>query len=770
MTTRNIVLALLVSTVAGANAVEPETAKLDTLRTYELQGVQVVSTRADAKTPMAHYDMTKDDIQAVNHGKDVPWILSMTPSVTVSSDAGMGVGYTGIHVRGTDPTRINVTANGVPVNDSESGQLYWVNMADFASSVESMQIQRGVGTSTNGAGAFGATLNMQTENIGLKSYGSVDLAAGTYGTHKETVRFGTGLLGEHWGFQGRLSNIGSDGYIQRASSKLNSYFLQGGYFADNTAVKFITYNGTEKTYMAWDYASKSDMALYGRDYNPSGAYTDADGNTAYYKNQTDNYHQQFYQLLWTQTWGASLSSNITLHYTHGDGYYEQMKTDQKLYKYLLDDEGLGTRADLVRQKKMDNDFLGFIASLNYDNHRGLAATVGGGWNRYDGDHFGKVLWVGSAYTWDDDGNKVAQNDLAVTDPDHEYYRNNAVKTDGNVYGKVSYELLKGLGAYVDLQYRHISYKMSGMSAEFDDDGQRPLVLDRKYDFFNPKVGLTYTIAPNHAAYVSYGIAHKEPTRNDFEDMLSETDEVDPQAERLNDLEIGYSFASKTFSAGINLYYMDYDNQFVLTGAQDSNGEMVARNIKDSYRMGVELTAGWRPFDGFAWDINATLSKNRAKNMTVTIINDDWSQDYVGVGTTHLAYSPDVIVNNVFSYTYKGLRASLMTKYTSDQYMTNSGFKQYLNTDGETYTSAMIDAAVVTDLDIAYTFKVRGLKSATIGVTIYNLFDEEYESNGSCSMNFRKDGDKVVAYDGGWAWSTYSAQAPTHFLAYLSLNF
>lgn len=756
---------------ATVKAAGPKGEKIDTLKTYELQGVQVLSTRAGAKTPVAYSDMSKKDIKLLNQGKDFPWLLNFTPSVTVSSDAGMGIGYTGIHVRGTDPTRINITSNGIPVNDSESSQLYWVNMSDFASSLESIQIQRGVGTSTNGAGAFGATVNMQTENIGAKPYGSVDLSAGTYGTHKETVRFSSGLLGGHWGVQGRLSNIGSDGYIDRAFSKLNSYFLQGGYFADNTSVKFITYNGTEKTYMAWDYTSKADMAKYGRTYNPSGQYTAEDGSVAYYSNQTDNYHQQHYQLIWNQQWNRDLKMNVALHYTRGDGYYEQFKEDQKLYKYLLPTES-GARANLVRQKKMLNDFYGFIASMNYDNHKGLLATIGGGWNKYDGDHFGKLLWVGSPYVWDDNDAKQYVAEGANVNPDHEYYRNNAKKTDGNIYGKVSYEFLPGLSGYVDLQYRHISYKMSGTSQEFDDDHlQLPLSLDKTYDFFNPKFGFVYNIAPQHTAYASYSIAHKEPTRNDFEDMMAETDAVEPQQERLNDLEIGYKYDDgRMFHAGVNFYYMDYDNQFVLTGAQDSNGEMVARNIKDSYRMGVELMAGLRPFRGFEWNINATWSKNRAKNMNVTVINEDWSQSYANVGTTKLAFSPDLIVNNIFSYEYKGLRAALMTKYVGEQNMTNSGFKKYLNTDGKTYTDAVIDAMFVSDLDLSYTFKVRSLKSITVGVTVYNLFNEEYESNGSCSMNFKNEGGKIVAYDGGWAWTTFSAQAPTHFLAHLSVNF
>ena len=743
---------------------------IDTLRTYELQEVQVLSTRAGNSTPMSFTDMNRQQIDAINHGKDVPWLLlNTTPSVTVTSDAGMGIGYTGIHIRGTDPTRINVTCNGVPMNDSESSQLYWVNMGDFASSLQSIQVQRGAGTSTNGAGAFGATVNMQTENISHTPFVSLDVSGGSYGTHKETLRFGTGILGGHWGVQGRLSNIGSDGYIERASSKLNSYFVQAGYFADKSVVKFITFNGTEKTYMAWDYASKADMQAYGRDYNPSGAYTDADGNTAYYSNQTDNYHQQSYYLMWNHRWKAGLKTNITVHYTHGDGYYEQMKTDQKLYKYGLDDDGLGLRADLVRQKKMENDFYGTVASIIYDNQKGFTATAGGGWNKYDGEHWGKVVWTSSAYTYDDDGNKTGSSQRQITDPEHEYYRNNAKKTDGNIYAKATYEFAGGLTGFVDMQYRHVVYKMTGMSAEWNDDGQIPLVLDRKFNFLNPKVGVSYDISTHHNVYASYSIAHKEPTRNDYEDMIAETDAVDPQAERLNDLEIGYKYTGNVFAASVNFYYMDYDNQFVLTGAQDSNGEMVARNVKDSYRMGVEMTASLRWPHGFSWDINATWSRNRAKNMTVTVINDDWTQSYANVGTTHLSFSPDFILNNIFTYERKGVRLKLVSRYVSEQYMTNSGFKKFLNTDGETYTSAMIDEAFVSDLDVSYTFKLKGIKRLTLGVTIYNLFDCEYESNGSCSMNFKYGDGKIVAYDGGWAWSTYSAQAPTHFIAYLSVN-
>ncbi|MBP5561830.1 MAG: TonB-dependent receptor [Muribaculaceae bacterium] len=738
----------------------------DTLIAPMLDEVTVEATRASDKSPMAFNNLNREQIAAMNHGKDVPAMLNMLPGVTMSSDAGMGIGYTGLHVRGTDPTRINVTANGVPLNDAESSQLYWVNMCDFASSLQSLQLQRGVGTSTNGAGSFGASLNLLTDGIGAAGAG-VAVSAGSYGTHKETVRFSTGLLSGHWGVQGRLSHIGSDGYIDRASSRLNSYFLQACYYDANTTVKLITYNGTEKTYMAWDYASRADMAKYGRTYNPSGKYRDAEGNVAFYDNQTDNYHQQHYQLLWNQLLGTNWRFHLALHYTRGDGYYEQYKTDQKLYKYHLDD---GLRADLVRQKKMLNDFYGNVASFNYDNHRNLTLNLGGGWNKYDGDHYGEVKWVGDKYYYDDDDNPVYVAGNGTMRPTGRYYDNNAKKTDGNIYAKVNYQPVEWLNAFADMQYRHISYTMSGSSQEYDSDHhQRPLELKRKWDFFNPKVGITILPAPGHTIYASWGVAHKEPTRNDFEDMLAESTPVDPHAERLNDLEVGYKFKRGIVTASLGGYYMSYDNQFVLTGAQDANGEMVARNIKDSYRMGLELELAVKPFDWFDWQANVAFSRNRARHMQLTVINPDWSESMVDVGSTPLSYSPNVVLNNMLTFTYKGFRATLMTKYVGRQMMTNSGFDKYLEDDGS-YTDAVLDAAFLNDLDVSYTFHFKWLKSATIGVTVYNLFNEKWDSNGSCSMNFRRDGDRVVAYNGGWAWATFSAQAPTHVLAHLTLNF
>ena len=753
-------LVLMALAPAAAMAAEP----VDTLRAHELQEVQVVSIRATAKTPLAYSNMSRRQIEAVNHGKDIPSLLTMLPSVTTSSDAGIGIGYTGLRVRGTDPTRINVTANGIPLNDGESAQLYWVNLGDLAASMQSIQLQRGAGTSTNGAGTFGASLNMLTERIGSEPYAMLDLAAGSYGTHRETLRFSTGLLGSHWGMQGRLSNIGSDGYISRASTLLYSYFLQAGYFGEKTAVKFITFNGTEKTYHAWDYASRADMERYGRTYNPSGAYTDAEGSTAYYKNQTDNYHQQNYQLLWNQWLSRNLTLNAALHYTHGDGYYEQYKTGQKLYKYWLS-EGKKVYSDLIRQKRMDNDFYGAVASLNFDDHRAWTFNVGGAWNRYVGDHFGEVVWV-----------RTPDATFPPVNPNQHYYDNTARKTDGNLYAKATWDMGGGMSGYLDLQYRHVGYKSDGTSQEFEGIGrQLPLVWNKKYDFLNPKAGLIYRLDTHHTFYISSAIAHREPTRNDMEDMLAESNAVDPKAERLRDTELGYRYESEKFSFNANFYHMDYDNQFVLTGAQDSNGEMVARNIKDSYRMGLELAAAWRPIKGFTWEANATWSRNRAKNMHLTVLDTEtWEESTVNVGSTHLAYSPDVIAANTITYEYQGFKASLMSKYVGKQYMTNSNFKSYIDEDnGGRVESAMLDAFCTTDLDLNYTFHLRHVKQLTVGCTVYNLFSRKYESNGSCGLNFKRADDGCIqAFNnhelGFWTWSTYSAQAPAHFLAYLTV--
>ena len=742
-------------------AMTTQAADIDTLKSVALQNVEVVSIRATRKTPVAFTNMSKEQLKAVNHGKDIPFLLSLTPSITMTSDAGNGIGYTSLRVRGTDPSRINITANGVPMNDAESSTVFWVNMGDFASSVQSMQIQRGVGTSTNGAGAFGATLNMQTEDIGTKPYFGIDLSGGSYYSHKETMRFGTGLINGHWGIQGRLSNIGSKGYLDRASTKLNSYFLQAGWFGDNTVVKFITFNGVEETYHAWNYTSKYEQQLYGRTYNSCGEYYDADGKTHYYDNQTDNYHQQNYQLIWNQRLNNELSFNAALHYTKGQGYYEEYKRKRTLFEYDLDKTMTWAKSDLVRQKKMDNDFYGAVASIVYDNKQNLQATIGGGWNKYEGDHFGLIKWVKSP--------------VDVLMPDHKYYDDKTKKTDFNIYGKVTYDLLAGLSAYVDLQYRHVGIKMDGPTDEINWDTNQRIVydMDKSFNFFNPKFGINYDINPNHKVYASYAIAHKEPTRNNFQNSLNA--ELDmPKAERLNDLEIGYKYQSKVFSAGANFYWMDYKDQFVLTGEIDKIGEAITRNLPKSYRLGVEVEAAVKPVDWFRWDVNATWSKNRVKDITVQLADNSVSN----LGDQPLAFSPDWIANNIFTFNYKGLKASIQSQYVSKQYLTNTGFKSYqtLDDNGQlTDVSMMLDGHFTTNIDLSYSFKLPklGIKDATIGVTLYNLFSAKYDNNGWAAPRYDKVDGKVVAT--GWDTSDpyeagFAPSAPFNMMGHLSINF
>lgn len=717
---------------------------------------------------MAFTNVSKNDIQAVNYGKDIPYLLALTPSITLTSDAGNGIGYTTLRVRGTDPSRVNITANGIPMNDAESSSLFWVNFSDFASSTQSIQIQRGVGTSTNGAGAFGATVNMLTDNIGAKPYVGLDVSGGSYYSHKETVRFSTGLINGHWGLQGRLSNIGSKGYLDRASAKLNSYFLQAGYFSDNTMVKFITFNGQEETYHAWNYTSKYEQSLYGRRYNSCGEYTDVNGNRAYYDNQTDNYHSQNYQLIWNQRLTNLWNLNAALHYTRGDGYYEEYKCHKDYAEYGLNTTKL--KNDLIRRKQMGNDFYGAIASVNYDNQKNLTANIGGGWNKYDGDHWGNVLW-----------HKV-NGDIA-RDNNFEYYRNNAKKTDFNIYGKANYEFVKGLSAFLDLQYRHVNVKMQDPSDLFIGNSfTGDYIINEKYDFFNPKFGFNYEINTNSKVYISYAIAHKEPVRNNYEAWNAGSEK--PKAERLNDLELGYKYQSSKFSAGANFYYMNYKNQFVLTGELNSIGEAVTRNFEKTYRMGVELEAAWKPVSWFQWDANATWSKNRAKDMMVTLEDGETN---VNLGETPLSFSPDFIFNNIFTFQYAGFKAAIQSQYVSDQYLTNTGFKTMEcndNVDPDTYEAKgntcyetlLLKKHFTTNIDLSYHFSLKkiGMKDATIGVTLYNIFDAKYDNNGWAAPTYRMVDGKVIAAN-LWGSRDYGSagfapSAPFNCMAHLSINF
>ena len=746
---------------------------VDTTHVRELQEVTVTSLRAGSKTPIAYKNLDRIQIQTVNFGKDVPSLLSTLPSVTTTTDAGNGIGYTSVRVRGTDASRINVTANGIPLNDSESSQIYFSDLGDFSSSVQSIQIQRGVGTSTNGAGAFGATINMQTEGIESKPFVSLDMSGGSYATHKETVRFGTGLFSNHFGIQGRLSNIGSDGYIDRATSAFNSYFLQAGYYSDNTTVKFITFNSTERTYMAWNYTSKYEQSLYGRRYNSCGLYYDNDGNMKFYDDQYDNYQQQHYQLHWNQWLNNQWTMNVALHYTHDDYDYDQMKTGKKLYKYLLTDD-TSIRANLVQRKDGEKDFYGLVSSFNYNNRNGLSFNLGGAINHFDATHKGHVLWVGTPYY---KGAETTPLALPGLQPNYEYYSNDSRKTDGNIYAKANWEFLPGLSAFLDLQYRHVNYQMEGPSDEWDDNGRIVYDLNHNFDFFNPKFGLNYEIRGGHRLYASYAIAHREPTRDHYQKYWGNP----IRAERLNALEVGYQFQAKQFSAGANFYYMNYNNQFVLTGELNDEGEAITKNLDKSYRLGVELEAAWKPVDWFRWDVNATFSRNRVKDMIVTL--DDYTTQ-VNIGDTPISFSPDVIFNNILNFNYKNWEASIHTRYIGEQYLTNYGVKTMrcwndwsMTDDVATDETLMLGEQFTTNIDLSYNFSIPswGFKSARVGVALYNLFSAKFDNNGWAAPQFRQDANGYVYAVNTWGLrdseaTGFAPSAPFHFMAHLSINF
>ena len=735
---------MAVALLGAGITVHAQTSAKDSMRVVNLQEVQVVSTRATAKTPVAFTNIGKAELKKVNFGQDIPYLLSMTPSTLTTSDAGAGIGYTTLRVRGTDGTRINITVNGIPMNDAESHNLFWVNMPDFSSSVKDMQVQRGAGTSTNGAGAFGASVNMQTEGASMKPYAEFNGSYGSFNTHKETVKVGTGLLNNHWTFDARLSNIGTDGYIDRASVDLYSFYAQGGYFADNTSVKFITFGGKEKTYHAWNYATKEEMKKYGRRFNSCGMYTDDDGHIRFYKDQTDNYLQMNYQLLLNHTFSAAWNLNAALHYTKGDGYYQEYKEDRSLKEYRLHpfmyDGKEVEKSDLIRQKKMDNHFGGGVFSVNYRNEK-LDASLGGALNYYDGWHFGRVIWV--------------KNYIGELLPDHEYYRNKAKKTDGNLYLKANYNLVAGLNAYADLQYRYINYKIHGDNDKYDynTDGLQKLAVNDHFNFFNPKAGLNWDIDSNNRVYASFSVAQKEPTRNNYTD--GNADEY-PKAEKLYDYELGYTYRNTWLSAGVNFYYMDYKDQLVLTGELNEIGEAMARNVPDSYRTGVELMLGVKPCRWFQWDINGTLSKNRVKNFTEKLYEDEWKNPIeVEHGNTPIAFSPDFILNNRFSFSHKGFEAALQSQYVSKQYMSNA--KQAEQT---------LDAYFVSNLNLAYTFQLRHVKSVTVGFTIYNLFNEKYENNGYAGSGYTLKDGKPERYN----YAGYAAQAGTNVMGNISIRF
>ena len=677
---------------------------------FLINEVTVTSLRANNKSAVAYSNVNSSDIAQRNLGQDIPYLLALTPSFVTTSDAGTGVGYTGFRIRGTDANRINMTVNGVPLNDSESHGVYFVNMPDFASSLSSVQVQRGVGTSTNGAAAFGASINMQTEGLNSQPYAEVSSTYGSFNTNKNSIKVGTGLMNNHFAFDARLSNVTSDGYIDRASVNLKSYYLSAGYFAEKAVVKFIHFGGSEKTYQAWNGVS-ADSLKSNRTYNELGSYVAPDGKTKFYDNQTDNYNQKHYQLHWLQTISALLHLNTTAHFTTGKGYYEEYKTDQNYSKYSLtpatENNTLLETTDLVRQKWLDNNFSGITSALNYESSK-ISASVGGAASRYIGNHFGNVIWARNA------------KDLDVA---NEYYRSRSVKNEGNVYAKVTAEVLQNLFFMTDLQYRKIQYRMAGKSDKYNlnTNAMTDITQSHNFNFFNPKIGLTYKFDKKSDVYASYSIANREPNRSNYTD--AGTTDL-PVPERLFDTEIGYRYLSSKFSAGANFYYMKYDNQLILTGKLSEIGELLTSNVPDSYRTGIELTAAVKLAKWLNWNGNLTLSQNKINKFTeegVDVYDADWNwlaSQNNDLGKTDIAYSPNVVANSIFSINYYDLELGLHSNYVG---------KQFIDNTSDDIRS--INAYFVNNLNVKYTFKLNNIKAVELNLLVNNLFNEKYSSNG-----------------------------------------
>ncbi|RTY98901.1 TonB-dependent receptor [Flavobacterium sp. RSP49] len=679
----------------------------DTTKVNQLDEVLVSAVRVTTKTPVSFSNLDKKEIKFRNLGQDIPILMNYLPSVVTTSDAGNGVGYTGIRVRGSDATRVNVTINGIPYNDSESQGTFWVNMPDFASSLESLQLQRGVGTSTNGAGAFGASLNMLTDNFAKESSGEISNSVGSFNTRKHTVKFSTGLMNDHFEIAGRLSAIKSDGFVDRGASDLKSYFLQGTYVGKTTLIKALVFGGTEKTYQSWN-GIDAETLQNDRAFNSSGAFTDEQGNARFYDNETDNYQQDHSQLHWNEKISENWSTNFALHYTKGKGFYENYKEDAKFSSYNLTPITIGgttiNRTDLVRQKWLDNDFYGTTFSANYKEEK-LDVIFGGGWNKYEGDHFGKVIWARNA----------SQSELG-----DRYYDDYANKTDGNIFAKANYQITEQLSLFGDLQYRSVNYKANGV---------QPTLVDDTFNFFNPKTGLTYTINSGNSVYLSYARANREPNRSDYEGG-----NVKP--EKLNDFELGWRYVAEKVQFNSNVYYMAYKDQLILTGSLDDVGAPIRSNSEKSYRLGLEIDATIALTDQLIIRPNFTLSAN--KNIDLAVEGKDY-------GTTDIAYSPSIIAGNILVYTpIENLHISWLQKFVGEQYMNNIELP-----------AAKLADYFVNDLNVAYTFKPKNIfKEIVLTGLVNNFLDKQYVSNG-------------YMYD---VYPYYYPQAGINFLVGLTLKF
>lgn len=693
---------------------------------YEIQPLIVKATRAGKRTPMTYSEMKREEIEEKNLGQDVPYLLRWTTSAVVTSDAGTGIGYTGIRIRGSDPTRINVTINGIPLNDAESHQVFWVDLPDFAASTDDIQIQRGVGTSTNGGGAFGASINMNTTNLSTTPYSRINVGGGSFNTYKASASFGTGLLADKFILEGRLSKIQSDGYVDRASADLSSFFLNSAWLGKKGALHLNVFSGHEITYQAWngipgDYLRNREL----RTFNPSG--TEREGEP--YENEVDNYRQTHYQLLWNKSFGDQWSVNTGLHYTRGAGYYEQYKADQRLNDYgIMANED---NSDLIRQRWLDNHFGGITYAIHYQSiDQRIDFTLGGGAHYYDGRHFGKVIWARNA------GN---------SEIGHLYYDNDGIKTDFNVFGKLNYAFKEKWDGFLDLQLRGVQYSFLGY-----DTNLKRVDQDDNLLFFNPKIGISYIPNAQSESYLSMAVAHREPNRDDY---VSSTPLQRPRPEFLLNTELGYRWRNTESMFSVNVFHMWYKDQLVLNGRINDVGAYTRINVPESYRVGIEIEGETKISELFSIRGNLTLSANKvvAYNEFEDSFDENFNylgQEMVPYQRTDLAFSPPIVASAEGRIkVLPTVELNILNKYVSSQFLDNTGDR-----------NNQLEGYYVADLQVLW--KVG--KNVQLNVQMLNAFNQLYVSNG-WSYRYRVDDVRSIAQG-------YFPQAGRNFLTALNLSF
>ena len=722
------------ATFLASPSIATATQLTDSLSTHHLEEVQVTATRASAKTPMSFSNVSKGQLLKSNLGQDVPYLLLQTPSVVATSEPGIGIGYTYLRVRGVDAAGINIMTNGVPLNDSESQGVFWANMPNFSSSIQDAQLQRGVGTSSNGSAAFGASLNLRTDHFSMTPTASLTLLGGSYNTFRRDVHASTGRIAGHWALEARLGKTTTDGYIDRSGTEGTSYFIQGGYFGENTILKLLSFGGKQRTGIAWNGLSPEEEAVYGRRYNSAGHMNP--GSTpqdARYRYNTDNYEQYHYQAQLTQRLSEGLILNLTAHYTKGYGFTDEYRTGRKLKDYglkefiLRDENGAAIldkngkeqkvkKITLLRTKYLDNDFAGGIATLDYKSDR-LELTAGLSANHYAGDHYGERLPV-TPYPY-------------LVEPNERYYEDKANKTDLSGFVKANYEVTTGLNLFADLQYRFIDYRITGTIDHFIKNIQGAMVaqeidLKKTFSFLNPKAGLFYQFTPQHHIYGSVAVAHREPNRKNYTEVSPKDY---PRAERLTDYEVGYGFRSSSFSAGLNLYYMDYHDQLVLNGKQSDVGGKLSENVASSHRMGAELNASWKICPMLRWDLAGAVSRNQIKQYHLYAWSDQAGDEVLTTyDRTPIAYSPQLVLSNTLTFAHRAFEAALTSQYVGMQYLDNTGSRE-----------RSLPAYHVASLRLGYELPVHFVRGWSISLQINNLFDARYSSNGGAGYTFDKNG-------------------------------